>query len=918
MKAVTPMMRQYQEIKNQNPEAILFFRLGDFYEMFGPDAILASRELEITLTGRDAGLEERIPMCGVPFHSAQGYISRLVEKGYKVAICEQVEDPAAAKGIVRREVVRVITPGTIMDMNLIEEKSNNFLVCAALNADEWGLAALDVFTGDFQTARWNGREMAAFQAEIMRLAPKELLLHPSLANAYPELVSGWKKQGILVSEYPREGLTLEQAVTVLKRHFTVSSLDAFGCAHWPGAIVASAIALRYVQETQKANLRHISRLTSYTTEQFMRLDPATRRNLELTQTMREGSRKGSLLGVIDKTVTAMGGRLIKRWIEQPLTQVTEIHHRQRIVSALIDDGLLRQDVRAGLRSVYDLERLAGKVAYGSANGRDLLALATSLQALPEILDKLRQGPPILAEVAAQIDPLTAIASRIRETIVDEPPVSVRDGGIIRPGFHEEVDELREAAGSGKEWLAHLEQRERERTGIRSLKVGFNKVFGYYIEVTRAHMASVPEDYIRKQTLANGERYITPELKNYEEKILGAEEKLTQLEYRLFTELRSSIEEVLPQLQVTADQVAQLDVWASFAQVAVEQGYICPEIHDNSQISIQGGRHPVVEAHLGPGLFVPNDTAFSDDQTLLLITGPNMAGKSTYMRQVALIVLLAQVGAFVPAASASIGVVDRIFTRVGASDDLATGQSTFMVEMTEVAHILHHASSRSLVVLDEVGRGTSTYDGMAIAWAVAEAIQRLGAKSLFATHYHELVHLEETLPGVRCYNIAVRESGDDIAFLHQIRLGGVNKSYGIQVARLAGLPSMVINRAKEILSGLEQKDGKKAISIPSERDEQPSLQRTLVRQESNNVSPGAFSHEGSVTSHDDSDSETSQMQLFSGTVEEGVLSLKNAQVDKALAEELAKLDINRMTPLDAMNWLAKQQKRLRRGRNERWV
>ncbi|ABZ85122.1 DNA mismatch repair protein muts [Heliomicrobium modesticaldum Ice1] len=910
MKAVTPMMKQYQEIKNRHPDAILFFRLGDFYEMFGPDALLASRELEITLTGREAGLEERIPMCGVPYHSAQGYISRLVEKGYKVAICEQVEDPAAAKGIVKREIVRVVTPGTLMDTNVLEEKSNNYLVAVAHIADEWGLAALDVFTGDFMAARWYDCDLVALQAELLRLAPKELLVYPAVAANFPELTDGWKKQGILVSSYPAEDLTVEQATTVIKGQFNLSSLEAFGCAHWPAAIVAAAINLRYVQDTQKANLPHITRLRTYRTDHFMRLDPATRRNLELTRTMREGSRKGSLLGVIDKTVTAMGGRLIKRWIEQPLTDVEAICKRQAVVAALVDDGLLRQDVRAGLRAVYDLERLAGKVAYGSANGRDLIALASSLEALPTVLDKLRQGPSVLEKLASRIDALTPVARRITETLVDDPPVSVRDGGLIRSGFHPEVDELRKIAGSGKEWLAHIEQRERERTGIRSLKVGFNKVFGYFIEVSKANMTSVPADYIRRQTLANGERYITPELKTYEEKILGAEEKLTQLEYRLFTELRSSIEALLPQLQKTAEQVAHLDVFAALAQVAVEQGYVCPDIHDGTEIHIQGGRHPVVEAHLGPGVFVPNDTRFCDGETLLLITGPNMAGKSTYMRQVALIVLLAQVGSFVPATAAAIGVVDRIFTRVGASDDLATGQSTFMVEMTEVAHILHHATSRSLVVLDEVGRGTSTFDGMAIAWAVAEAIQRLGAKSLFATHYHELVRLEETLPGVRCYTIAVRESGDDIVFLHQIRPGGVNKSYGIQVARLAGLPSSVILRAREILANLESESKKrpeqKALAMTTNTTSDQSVSVAVVANETSSH----FAHEASVFLYDDSD--PGQLMLF-GEQSDASRPIMGSEAIFRLAEALDRLDINRMTPLDALNWLAKQQKKLKRGR-----
>ncbi|MDD4586767.1 MAG: DNA mismatch repair protein MutS [Heliobacteriaceae bacterium] len=883
MKAVTPMMRQYKAIKCDYPDALLFFRLGDFYEMFGPDAVLASRELEITLTGRDAGLDERVPMCGVPYHAAPNYISRLVQKGYKVAICEQVEDPATAKGIVKREVVRVVTPGTLMDTNLLEEKANYYLLSVAQVTGEWGVAAVDVLTGNFLVTRWPEHDFAGCQAEISRLNPKELLIHPGLAAQHPEQLNRWEQQGIIVTVFPPGGLTVEQAITLLKTHFGVSNLAGFGCADWPGALLAAALNLRYVQETQKATLVHITRLRSYSTDQFMYLDPATRRNLELTQTIREGSRRGSLLAVIDQTITAMGGRLLKQWLEQPLVTCEAIRRRQQVVAAFVAEGLVRDEVRIRLKDVYDLERLAGKVAYGSVNGRDLLGIAASLEAVSQIVDRLTNGPVVLARLATKIDPLPQIVTRIYQTLVDQPPPSVRDGELIRPGFDPQVDQLREAATSGKEWLTRFERQEKERTGIRSLKVGFNKVFGYYIEVTRTHLANVPENYIRKQTLVNCERYITTELKSYEEKILGAEERLTQLEYQLFLSLRDEIIKSLPAIQETARQIARLDIWAALARLAVNQGYVCPEIHEDNSLLIRGGKHPVVEAHLGPGVFVPNDTIFDDNQSLLLITGPNMAGKSTYMRQVALLVLMAQIGSFIPAEEARIGLVDRIFTRVGAADDLASGQSTFMVEMTEVAHILHHASPHSLVVLDEVGRGTGTYDGMAIAWAVVEAIHRLGTKALFATHYHELIRLEERLPGVRCYNVAIRESGDDIIFLHQVRPGGVDKSYGIQVARLAGLPSVVITRAKTILNTLSKDIGK-----------DPDILSSLAP-----TNPEA----GVVAD---------QLALFPGAQMVTGSPPQNARQIAQVMEEIVRLEINRLTPLEALNRLARFQQKLQRG------
>ncbi|KAB2954658.1 DNA mismatch repair protein MutS [Heliorestis acidaminivorans] len=876
------MMRQYQSIKEQYPDAFLFFRLGDFYEMFGEDAIVASRELEITLTARDGGMEERIPMCGVPYHAAEGYISRLVSKGFKVAICEQVEEAGKGKGIVKREVVRLVTPGTITDATTLEDKTNNFLVALARNQGDWGLSAIDVLTGDFYVTYWPEKESIGLQGELARLSPKEIVITTQLAEQEPTLTKEWTAQGFIIT-LAKESFSLEQARKLLKKHFGVSSLEAYGCAQWPAGLLSAAVALHYVQETQKTTLQHISALQSYSTEQFMRLDTATRRNLELTQTMRDGVKKGSLLGVIDKTVTAMGGRLLKRWLEQPLIKLSEIKERQKYIKALVDDGLIRESVREALKSVYDLERLCGKISYGSANGRDLIALASSLEALPPVLKQLQEGEAALQELAKLIDPQVEIATEIRQALLDDPPFSIREGALIRTGYHEDVDELHNIAGTGKEWLTHLERRERERTGIKSLKIGYNKVFGYYIEVTRSNLAHVPDDYIRKQTLSNGERYITKELKEYEDKIIGAEDKLIQLEYSLFIDLREAIEKKLPQLQQTAKGVAQLDTLLSLAQIAVEGAYTCPEVNNSDQIEIYGGRHPVVEEHVGPGVFVPNDTLLDQQQRLLLITGPNMAGKSTYMRQVALIVLMAQIGSFVPASACSIGVVDRIFTRVGASDDLATGQSTFMVEMTEVAHILHHATDQSLIILDEVGRGTSTFDGMAIAWSVAEAIQQRQSKALFATHYHELVQLEKTLSGICCYNIAIDEVGDEIVFLHQIRPGGVDKSYGIQVARLAGLPDEVINRAREILATLEQEGIDKEETLPVVREEKSKEKAQVTEQE--------------------------QLALFYGTLpERKVVPSVDSTVNK-MVTELKKLDINNLTPLESLNWLAKWQKKV---------
>ena len=808
MAALTPMMQQYMAIKEQYKDCILFYRLGDFYEMFYDDALTASRELEITLTGKNCGQEERAPMCGVPYHAVDVYLNKLVAKGYKVAICEQAEDPKQAKGIVKREVIRIVTPGTNLSQQALDEGRNNYLMCLVYDNNQFGLAITDISTGDFYTT-----EVATLKElydEIHRFSPSEIICNDSFYMSGASLDDF--KDRLHVSVSTLDTWYMDEAVSVqkIKEHFKVASLDGLGLTDFPSGTLAVGALLLYLYETQKNTLDNLTKITPYRSGGYMIIDSATNRNLELIETLREKQKKGSLLWVLDKTKTAMGARLMRNWIEQPLIEKKKITARQDAVEELYNDMITREEIREYLNAVYDLERLVTRISYRTANPRDLIAFKTSLGMIPPVKQLLSQAKSAeLKEIDERMDCLEDIYDLIEKSIQDEPPIMIREGGMIKEGYNEDVDKFRLSRTEGKTWLAELEAREKEKTGIKNLRVRYNKVFGYYLEVTNSYKELVPEDWTRKQTLANAERYITPELKELEDMILGAEDKLAALEYDLYCEVRDSIGEQVVRIQETAKAIAHLDVLASLACVAQSNDYVRPSINTKGVIDIQGGRHPVVEKMNNNQMFIDNDTYLDNkNHRISIITGPNMAGKSTYMRQSALIVLMAQIGSFVPAKSANIGIVDRIFTRVGASDDLASGQSTFMVEMTEVANILRNATSRSLLILDEIGRGTSTFDGLSIAWAVVEHISNpklLGAKTLFATHYHELTELEGKLDSVNNYCIAVREQGDDIIFLRKIIRGGADKSYGIQVARLAGVPDSVIDRAKEISSWLEETD-----------------------------------------------------------------------------------------------------------------
>ena len=807
--SLTPMMQQYLTLKEKYSDCLLFFRLGDFYEMFFEDALTAARELDIVLTGRDCGLEERAPMCGVPYHAVDSYISRLIEKGYKVAVCEQLTDPALAKGLVERDVVRVFTPGTVIEESMLNERKNNYIASLFLCANTLGLAYCDVSTGDFVVMEFNSEKWATeLMDELARIQPTEIIANDALflqeslvkrlqATSFLECYAGW-------------AFEQEQANMRLCTHFGVASLAGFGCEKLCSAISAAGALLNYLEETQKNSLAHIRKISVLRRTLYMGLDASTRRNLELTQPLRfEGSKKSTLLYLLDKTATAMGARLLRAWLEQPLQNMDDINARLDAVEELFKKQHARETLRSALNSIYDIERLCSRIAYGTVHARDCDALRASLSHLPEVLEAVAAlEAPEFRRIAANLDPMDDIAALLNAAIVESPPLSVKEGGVIRDGFNAEVDSLREAARNGKSWIAKMEADERSATGIKNLKIGYNRVFGYYIDVTKSYQNLVPYTYQRKQTLANSERYITPELKELEETIVGAEEKLVSLEYRLFIELRETLAGCIERLQKDAKLIAELDVYRSLAQVAFENDYCRPHIQKKGAINIVDGRHPVVERSLKDG-FVPNNTLLdAKENRLLILTGPNMAGESTYMRQVALIVLMAHVGSFVPAKKAAITVTDRIFTRVGASDNLASGQSTFMVEMSEVSNILNNATANSLLILDEIGRGTSTFDGLSIAWAVLEHIadpSKCGAKTLFATHYHELTELEGKLAGIKNYRISVKEVGDDIIFLRRIVRGGADKSFGVQVARLAGLPDDVIARAKELLKQLEAAD-----------------------------------------------------------------------------------------------------------------
>ena len=808
MAEYTPMMQQYLETKKEYPDCILFYRLGDFYEMFFDDALTASKELEITLTGKNCGMEERAPMCGVPYHAVEGYLNKLVQKGYKVAICEQMEDPKLTKGLVKREVVRIVTPGTNLDTNALDETKNNYIMCIVYTEDKYGISIADVTTGDYYMTEVDSERKLL--DEISKFMPSEIICNESFYMSSVDLDDLKNRLGITIYSLDSWYFGDDTAVSTLLEHFKVASLAGLGLDGYDCGVIAAGALLKYLYETQKTTLEHLTQIQPYSTNRFMVIDSSTRRNLELVETLREKQKRGSLLWVLDKTKTAMGARMLRSFIEQPLIEKEKIEERLDALEELNSHMITREELREYLNPVYDLERLIGKAVYQTANPRDLLAFKTSLKMLPPIKTLLGEfSSRLMKELDEQLDPLEDLWELIENSIDEEAPISLRDGGMIKAGYDEEIDRLRNAKTEGKNWLAKLEEQEREKTGIKNLRIKYNKVFGYYLEVTNSYKDLVPEYYTRKQTLTNAERYITPELKELEDVILGAEDKLTALEYDIFCSVRRQIADEVVRIQHTAKAVATLDVMASLAWVAERNNYCRPKINEKGVIDIKNGRHPVVECMIQNDMFIANDTYLDNKSNRIsIITGPNMAGKSTYMRQSALIVLMAQIGSFVPAESANIGIVDRIFTRVGASDDLASGQSTFMVEMTEVANILRNATSSSLLILDEIGRGTSTIDGLSIAWAVVEHISNpklLGAKTLFATHYHELTELEGKLDNVNNYCIAVKEKGDDIVFLRKIVPGGADKSYGIQVAKLAGVPDIVINRAKEICEQLEQAD-----------------------------------------------------------------------------------------------------------------
>ncbi|MEJ8742034.1 DNA mismatch repair protein MutS [Mediterraneibacter sp. HCN-7094] len=874
------MMQQYMETKSQYPDCILFYRLGDFYEMFFDDALTASKELEITLTGKNCGMEERAPMCGVPYHAVDGYLTKLVSKGYKVAICEQVEDPKQAKGIVKREVVRIVTPGTILNAAAIDESKNNYIMCIVYIADRYGLSVADVTTGDyFVTELPDGQKL---KDEIFKFMPSEIICNESFYMSGMDLEDMKNRLGITIYSLESWYFDDEICKSKLMEHFKVSSLQGLGLADYDCGVISAGALLQYLLETQKNDLSHMTHITPYTTGKYMMLDSSTRRNLELCETLREKQKRGSLLWVLDKTKTAMGARTLRKYIEQPLIERTEIERRLDAVTELKEEAISREEIREYLSPVYDLERLITRITYGSANPRDLTAFSTSLEMLPAIhyiLEDMKSD--LLCEICKEMDTLEDLCSLVKSAIAQEPPIAMKEGNIIRDGYSEEVDTLRRAKSDGKTWLAKLEEQEREKTGIKNLKIKYNKVFGYYLEVTNSYKELVPEYYTRKQTLANSERYITPELKELEDTILGAEDKLYALEYELYCTVRDTIAGEVIRIQKTAKAVAALDVFTSLALVAERNNYIRPTINVQGKIDIKDGRHPVVEQMIPNGSFICNDTVLDDKkQRISIITGPNMAGKSTYMRQVALIVLMAQLGSYVPASKANIGLVDRIFTRVGASDDLASGQSTFMVEMTEVANILRNATSKSLLVLDEIGRGTSTFDGLSIAWAVVEYIsdaKLLGAKTLFATHYHELTELEGKINNVNNYCIAVKEKGDDIVFLRKIVKGGADKSYGIQVAKLAGVPDIVINRAKEIVEELADEDITSRVSEIASREAEAKKKTKSKKYDEVDIA---------------------QFSLFDTVKDDDVL------------EELKAIDVGNLTPIDALNTIYRLQNKLK--------
>lgn len=867
MAEFSPLMQQYFSIKNQYKDSILFFRVGDFYEMFFDDAKLASQELEITLTGKECGQEERAPMCGIPFHAVDTYVAKLIEKGYKVAICEQLEDPRTTKGMVKRDVIRIVTPGTIIESNMLDDKKNNYIMSVYKKGIYFGIAICDISTGDFYSTRIaENNNFAVLLDELAKFGPAEIVVNSFLYNSIEEINEIRKRFNLYINNFDDENFKFDTENLLQNYKLENENTEIKDLKNYELETIAINALLVYLKQTQKIKLDHINRIRFYNLQKYMTLDITARRNLELLERQHDKGKKGTLLWVLDKTSTSMGGRKIRKWIGEPLLDVNQINKRLNAVRELKENSILRGELQQTLKKVYDIERLVGKISYGNSNGRDLNALKNSLKQIPNIKNLIKDSNSELIKfLEVSLDECSDLAKLIEDAIVEDPPITLKEGGIIKLGYNQEIDEYKKASTEGKKWLLELEQREKEATGIKNLRIGFNRVFGYYIEITKSNLSLVPETYIRKQTLTNGERYITEELNELESKILGAEEKLIDLEYQIFTEVRTHLAKNIQRLQKSADIISTLDVLSALSTVAEDMNYVCPIVDNGGEIDIKEGRHPVIEKMIDTGSFVANDTYLNKDtDRLSIITGPNMAGKSTYMRQVALITLMAQIGSFVPASYAKIGIVDKIFTRVGASDDLSMGQSTFMVEMMEVANILKEATSNSLIILDEIGRGTSTYDGLSIAWAVVEHITdktKCGAKTLFATHYHELTELETKLEGVKNYSIAVKEKGEDVIFLRKIIPGGTDESYGIHVAKLAGVPQAVVKRSNEILRSLERKSmltGQKK----TENKRQP----------------------------------------------EGQLDFFNYKLAE-IAHEIDKMNLNEMTPIDALNTLIKIKEKM---------
>ena len=867
MAEFSPLMQQYFSIKNQYKDAILFFRVGDFYEMFFDDAKLASQELEITLTGKECGQEERAPMCGIPFHAVDTYVAKLIEKGYKVAICEQLEDPRTTKGMVKRDVIRIVTPGTIIESNMLDDKKNNYIMSVYKKGIYFGIAICDISTGDFYSTRIaENNNFAVLLDELAKFGPAEIVVNSFLYNSIEEINEIRKRFNLYINNFDDGNFKFDTENLLQNYKLENENTEIKDLKNYELETIAINALLVYLKQTQKIKLDHINRIRFYNLQKYMTLDITARRNLELLERQHDKGKKGTLLWVLDKTSTSMGGRKIRKWIGEPLLDVNQINKRLNAVRELKENSILRGELQQTLKKVYDIERLVGKISYGNSNGRDLNALKNSLKQIPNIKNLIKDSNSELIKfLELSLDECSDLAKLIEDAIVEDPPITLKEGGIIKLGYNQEIDEYKKASTEGKKWLLELEQREKEATGIKNLRIGFNRVFGYYIEITKSNLSLVPETYIRKQRLTNGERYITEELNELESKILGAEEKLIDLEYQIFTEVRTHLAKNIQRLQKSADIISTLDVLSALSTVAEDMNYVCPIVDNGGEIDIKEGRHPVIEKMIDTGSFVANDTYLNKDtDRFSIITGPNMAGKSTYMRQVALITLMAQIGSFVPASYAKIGIVDKIFTRVGASDDLSMGQSTFMVEMMEVANILKEATSNSLIILDEIGRGTSTYDGLSIAWAVVEHITdktKCGAKTLFATHYHELTELETKLEGVKNYSIAVKEKGEDVIFLRKIIPGGTDESYGIHVAKLAGVPQAVVKRSNEILRSLERKSmltGQKKI----ENKRQP----------------------------------------------EGQLDFFNYKLAE-IAHEIDKMNLNEMTPIDALNTLIKIKEKM---------